>query len=105
MTNIKKLQEYLDCNNLDFINEYLSEITYCYENKLDVIDFDCWIHIEGLLDCKMSFDDYLIISKDLDNIESISKQDEEVINRMKVVFNRLHFLNKLQVGDAVKLLN
>lgn len=45
----------------EFAREHAAALVYCYENHIDLLDFDFWTQYESLLGDKITFDEYMHI--------------------------------------------
>ena len=66
-----------------FVKKYGNELIYCWENKKNILDFDCWTWIEELLNKKISYDEYIKIEDRIDEILEIEKSDIEKIDLLR----------------------
>lgn len=68
------------------IDKHLGEYSFGYICHLDLIDIDCWLHLQRLLNKEINYQDYLIIDKNLDNmVLEIDECDYEKINELEKI--------------------
>jgi hypothetical protein len=70
-----------------YIQKNSDVLIEAYENKLDMIDFDCWTHLQDLLGQKLTLKEYEYLCRledeMFDEILEISEDDEESIEKIK----------------------
>ncbi len=59
--------------------KHQEELLFCYENRIGLIDFDCWTHYEDLLGEKITYDEYCAIDSQFDyDVLDVEPGDKEV---------------------------
>ncbi len=67
-----------------YARTYARELIYCYENHVNLLDFDCWTHLEDLVGSRMSFEEYATLDRYFDgDVLDIDEDDGMIIEAMK----------------------
>lgn len=101
--NLKPLNEFFGVTiDVEWANKFPDELSYVYENKRSIGDWDGWYSIELLLNEKISYKECVAITENLweDNIDTIcifdeyaGKEKEDIISRLRSFLKEYRNIN------------
>lgn len=81
-----------------YVRTYARELIYCYDNHVNLLDFDCWTHLEDLIGSRMSFEEYTTLDSYYDGeMLEIDEDDGVILEALKENLERYRDDQELEI--------